>query len=187
MNSKTKKSNKQNSVEHKKKSSQKFLVLSGILFGLFALFLARSPFISIDFDKNVDCGSVNLPPVVPLEGNLKPNHKLEKAVYIGQHVLVGPETIEFDKDGFLYTGLLNGQIVKIDPTNPTEFQIIAQIGTESQEKCKKLKEHPNAECGRPLGLRIKPNTSDLYVADSYLGIFKINLKTGLKTLVLSSS
>ena len=35
---------------------------------------------------------------------------------------------------------------------------------------------PKSICGRPLGLRIVKD--ELYVADAFNGIFKINIKTG---------
>lgn len=67
--------------------------------------------------------------MVPFEGGLKKNEKLKKAQRIQQGVLVGPETIEFNQDGFFYTGLLNGQVVKVDSKNTSNIELIAQMGT----------------------------------------------------------
>ena len=36
----------------------------------------------------------------------------------------------------------------------------------------------NPKCGRPLGLRLDQEKNILYVADSYYGIFKVNILTG---------
>lgn len=73
--------------------------------------------------------------MVPFEGGLKQNEKLKKAKRIQQGVLVGPETIEFDKQGFFYTGLLNGQVVKVDSKNTSNIELIAQMGTLDFKDC----------------------------------------------------
>lgn len=36
-------------------------------------------------------------------------------------------------------------------------------------------------CGRPLGLRFDKKTGDLYIADAYLGLFKVGPEGGLAT------
>lgn len=38
-------------------------------------------------------------------------------------------------------------------------------------------------CGRPLGLRFDKNTGDMYIADAYLGLFKVGPEGGLATLL----
>ena len=48
-------------------------------------------------------------------GNLQINNLLTNAKYIGYKKLRGPETLVFSSNGSMYTGLLNGQIVRIDP------------------------------------------------------------------------
>ena len=55
-----------------------------------------------------------LPGPIPLTGNLKPNNLLSKTQYFAQKKIAGPESIAFDNNGLIYTGLANGQIVQID-------------------------------------------------------------------------
>ena len=40
---------------------------------------------------------------------------------------------------------------------------------------------PKKACGRPLGLRLSKETNELYIADAYSGIFKLDLGTGIIT------
>ena len=42
-------------------------------------------------------------------------------------------------------------------------------------------------CGRPFGLRMKPNTKFLYVADTFYGLVKINVDQKTKKIVLSAN
>ena len=71
-------------------------------------------------------------PVPPLEGNLKPNDKLTKASYIAHKKVFGPETIVFSSNGSMYTGLMNGQIVRVDGEG--NVHKVAQIGPQTDEK-----------------------------------------------------
>ena len=77
-------------------------------------------------------------PGPPLEGNLKPNDKLTKATYIGHKQVFGPETIAFSANGSMYSGLMNGQIVRIDQEG--KVHIVARSGSRPDEKCSKLRE-----------------------------------------------
>jgi hypothetical protein len=109
--------------------------------------------------------------------NLAANTKLEHATYLGLTKLRGPETIVFAPDGSLYTGIMNGQIVRVHKDGV--IQKITQIGDESNETlCNDYGPnlHAHRECGRPLGLRLRENF--LYVADAYYGIIKVNVQTG---------
>jgi hypothetical protein len=65
---------------------------------------------------------------MPFKGKLAPNDKLAQAEYIAQNNLIGPETIVFNFDGLMYTGLTNGHIVRV---NKDEKVVkIAQMGNE---------------------------------------------------------
>jgi sugar lactone lactonase YvrE len=121
-----------------------------------------------------------------LEGNLAANKKLESAQYIGHKALRGPETIVFTNDGTMYTGLMNGQIVRITKTGNIEK--VAQIGEETNETlCNDYGPnlHTNPRCGRPLGLRLVDKT--LYVADGFYGIFSVDITTGAKKKIISAT
>ncbi len=69
----------------------------------------------------------------PLEGNLEPNTRLQSAHYIGHKRLIGPESIVFDSEGNMYTGLTNGQIVKIDKNDRSNIQVVARMGEETND------------------------------------------------------
>ena len=73
----------------------------------------------------------SLPDLIPFEGALKANNLLEKAKYIAHKKVTGPETIVFAKDGNMYTGLMNGQIVKIDVAG--EVHKIVQMGDQTDD------------------------------------------------------
>ena len=70
---------------------------------------------------------------IGLTGNLKPNTLLQNAQYIGEKKLKGPESIVFDDDGNMYTGLANGQIVKVDKNDNSNIQVLARIGDETND------------------------------------------------------
>ena len=77
---------------------------------------------------------------VGLIGNLRPNTLLQNAQYIGEKKLKGPESIAFDNDGNMYTGLANGQIVKVDKNDNSNIQVLARIGDETNDsECSILK------------------------------------------------
>jgi hypothetical protein len=117
-----------------------------------------------------------------MEGNLEVNDKLTKATYLGYKKLAGPETIVFNEKGELFTGLLNGQIARIDE-NGNVHNIIRMGDETNEEICSNYGQNliSNPKCGRPLGIRFEPGTNLLYVADSYLGLFKVDLEKSKKT------
>ena len=78
-----------------------------------------------------------MPPFVPYEGKLSPNEKLTQASYIAQKKIVGPETIVFTNEGDLYTGLMNGDIVRVNKNQ--SITRIARMGNEKDDsKCRKI-------------------------------------------------
>jgi sugar lactone lactonase YvrE len=73
--------------------------------------------------------------------------------------------------GELYTGTVGGQIVKLTGSDPV---VVANItGVE----CQYSGLFDQRKCGRPLGLRFDSKGS-LYVVDAFLGIKKVDVKTG---------
>jgi sugar lactone lactonase YvrE len=76
----------------------------------------------------------------------------------------GPEDVVVGSDGLIYTGLLDGRILGVAPTDGTVREV-AKTG------------------GRPLGLEATTN-GRLLICDSPKGLLELDLKTGvLKTLV----
>lgn len=58
---------------------------------------------------------------------------LTNSKYIGHKKLRGAETIIFSTTGQMFSGLLNGQIVRVDPETNEIFKIV-QIGHETNEE-----------------------------------------------------
>ena len=75
-----------------------------------------------------------MPPFVPYEGKLSPNDKLAHAKYIAHKKIIGPETLVFTKEGHLYTGLVNGYIVRVNKDE--SISKIVRTGNEKDDsKC----------------------------------------------------
>ena len=169
-----------NNKEKKKEIASKYnyYCVYLIIFILPLLFLPIYPYLRID--ANFHANYIKLPESPKFEGNLKENLLLQNAVYFAKDNLVGPETILF-LNNTMYTGLTNGQLVRVDENG--NVHKIVQIG---ERECKDLQSiHSKKECGRPLGLRYKSNF--IYLADGYYGIYKVNLETNEKQVVISAN
>ncbi|XP_074035898.1 adipocyte plasma membrane-associated protein Hemomucin [Leptinotarsa decemlineata] len=118
--------------------------------------------------------SIRLPPTKPLEGKLALNEKLNGVEIWHEGDLLGPEAFA-DFNGELYTSIVGGDIVKLVGN---DIKPVAKTG----KPCKSL--HEESVCGRPLGIRFNKN-GDLFVADAYYGIMKVNVKTGHKEVIIS--
>lgn len=96
------------------------------------------------------------PPVaVALAKDFPLNQNLSEHILICQQCGQGPEDMTFDQDGALWTGLENGDIVKLPPPYfSSTHQVIANTG------------------GRPLGLRFD-NQQRLVVADAEKGLIRL--------------
>lgn len=99
-----------------------------------------------------------------LVGSFAKNAKLDNISLIASDQLIGPEDITFDKNGFLYTGLENGRIMRFLPSEPER---IAQFANTQ---------------GRPLGMRFDQQ-GNLIVADAAKGLLQINPSGQIKALV----
>ncbi|KAK8750353.1 hypothetical protein OTU49_014787 [Cherax quadricarinatus] len=110
---------------------------------------------------------------LPLEGPLAKNNKLDAADRIMDGKIVGPESIASRDPEEIFVSLHGGKILRIWGPKFDHFKIVASIGPGCdgpwQEKV----------CGRPLGLRFAPD-GRLLVADSYLGLFVVDVDTGEK-------
>ncbi len=79
--------------------------------------------------------------------------------------LRGPEALILDAQGRLYTGTLDGEVVRVDPRT-SRVETLANTG------------------GRPLGMALSKDERELYVADAHRGILALTLDTRkLRTLV----
>ncbi|KAL3533584.1 hypothetical protein ACH5RR_007105 [Cinchona calisaya] len=93
---------------------------------------------------------------------------------------VGPETLAFDRNGGgPYTGVSDGRIIKWQ-ANESRWINFA-VTTPHRYGCEGPLDHTSTEpkCGRPLGLSFNHNTSDLYIADAYMGLLVVGPNGGL--------
>ncbi|XP_054262872.1 adipocyte plasma membrane-associated protein Hemomucin-like [Macrosteles quadrilineatus] len=111
--------------------------------------------------------SYSLSPPVPLEGALALNDHLNSAEKLFMNEVKGPEHMEV-YNGTLYTTIEGGYVVKIVGE---KIVPVVKFG----QKCDGI--HEPEICGRPLGLSFDGN-QNMYVADAYYGIFKVNLSSG---------
>lgn len=103
-------------------------------------------------------------PVSALEGNFQKNTLLDDVRILAAGNLPEPEDLIFDTEGWLYTGLNDGRIVKFKPDSPNEIIEITNTG------------------GRPLGLRFNAK-GDLIVADTERGLISVSPQGDIEVLV----
>jgi sugar lactone lactonase YvrE len=96
-----------------------------------------------------------------LEEALLPNTRLERAESVGEGI-PGPESLDFNSRGDLYSGTEDGWIVRIK-SGEKKFERVVFTG------------------GRPLGVQFGKNDT-LYICDSYKGLLAWDEKNGLRTL-----
>uniref|UniRef100_A0A2A4JI12 Strictosidine synthase conserved region domain-containing protein n=1 Tax=Heliothis virescens TaxID=7102 RepID=A0A2A4JI12_HELVI len=121
--------------------------------------------------------TINVTPMQPRVGPLATNGALNNAGKAYDGKLLGPEAFQVHK-GELYTSLATGEIVKLTPEGHVTF--VTSVG----QPCSGSIMHEHI-CGRPLGFVIDERTEVLYVADAYYGIWKVDLKTNKKQLLVS--
>ena len=91
------------------------------------------------------CHFVLLSPAPSWTGPLQPNDKLNLVDKLLENQLKGPESFASRDDGYLYTGLISGLIVRIDTVALTA-EPVAKIGRPCEEQ------YQEETCGRPLGI-----------------------------------
>ncbi|XP_049776721.1 adipocyte plasma membrane-associated protein Hemomucin-like [Schistocerca cancellata] len=117
----------------------------------------------------------SVPPYMPFEGPLQLNDRLNNAEHLFVDLLKGPEAFAVH-NGEIYTGIHGGEVVKIVNNSLVH---VAKFG----KPCGGYWEE--SICGRPLGLKFDKH-GNLYVADTYYGLFKVNIETGLVTKLVSA-
>jgi sugar lactone lactonase YvrE len=93
------------------------------------------------------------PPAPEMVGPYEPNDLLSGATRLLEGIGIGPEDVAFDHQGRLYTGFMDGRIVRT-PVSGGQVEVFA--GTE----------------GRPLGM-VFDGVGNLIVADAGLGLLEI--------------
>lgn len=106
------------------------------------------------------------PAAPPLAGETAPNHDLEAAELLFAGALRGPETIVADAAGRVYTGTLDGRVLRIDLASG-RVETLAVTG------------------GRPLGMRLDRD-GRLLVADAVRGLLAVAPDGRLATLATSA-
>jgi sugar lactone lactonase YvrE len=102
------------------------------------------------------------PPKPPLTGVLAPNDRLASAEQLAVGLVDGPEDIEVDTAGRVFTGTADGKVLRIDPDGT--------VTTLAQTD------------GRPVGLCMAPD-GNLIVADSARGVLSIDPAGNITVLV----
>uniref|UniRef100_A0A1Y1MAF0 Strictosidine synthase conserved region domain-containing protein n=1 Tax=Photinus pyralis TaxID=7054 RepID=A0A1Y1MAF0_PHOPY len=116
----------------------------------------------------------NLTPVMPFEGALTLNDKLQSTEVWHKGDFNGPEAYGV-YNGELYTSIHGGNVIKLIGES---FVPVVKFG----KQCKGFyQEHI---CGRPLGFQFDKH-GGLYVADAYYGIYKVDMKTGKQLQLIS--
>ena len=95
-------------------------------------------------------------------GPAAPNQRLAAATPVSVAPQVGPEHIEFGPDGRLYTGVLSGAVLRMNPDG-SGIETVVETG------------------GRPLGLAFDPD-GRLVVADAYRGLLRVEPDGGITVL-----
>ncbi|KAL5237931.1 hypothetical protein ACI65C_005341 [Semiaphis heraclei] len=121
-------------------------------------------FTLLPLKDNVTFTEYSVTPQRPLTGPLALNEKLSGVSKLFEGQILGPEGLLY-YNNTLYTTLHYGHVVKIVDN---EIVPVAKFG----KVCDGL--YDEHICGRPLGLNVDKK-GFLYVADSYYGIFKVNL------------
>jgi sugar lactone lactonase YvrE len=127
----------------------------------------------------IDSVAYQPPPKPVLEGPLAPNNLLESAELLALGQVAGPEDLEVDRSGNIYTGTLDGRIVRVDsralgdhglPDSPVQHD----AGASNVKTIA-------ATGGRPLGVAMAPS-GDLIVADAVKGLLSVSPDGRITTL-----
>lgn len=130
-----------------------------IIFLLF--FLSSILFIPIqDDDPVADCEEIVIK-------EFQENDLLVWSTFVTHGEIKGPEDLEFDESGNIYTGSEDGKICKISPSG--SFKVIGRT------------------TGRPLGLKLDKEKKNLIIADAINGLLSLNIDTGVFTILTSES
>lgn len=109
----------------------------------------------------IDAVAFTPSPSMPLQNRLAPNDALQKAHRLADGKVLGPEDVDMDSAGRIYSGTQDGKIIRLDANGePTVF---AETG------------------GRPLGLHFDGN-GNLIVADAWKGLLSIDPQGVVSTL-----
>jgi sugar lactone lactonase YvrE len=141
-----------------------------VLIGLLALVLIAVGYV-LAWPTRIEPEAVTVGPNPGFVGLFQPNEALRSVRWLGEAMGQGPEDVTV-KDGYAYTGLADGRIVRVriggsTSTGPAPIQPVVPGGTV-QPAFEKLAETG----GRPLGLQHDP-FGNIVVADAKKGLLAI--------------
>lgn len=143
-----------------------YLKSVGTVFIYIGLFLALITFIP-GLPPDTEFKEYSITPSRQLDPKVGPKKRLNGVQRLFEGKINCPEGFD-SYNGQLYTGVHGGHVLRIEEDRLVP---IVKFG----EKCDGIwQEH---KCGRPLGLRFDKK-GNLYVVDTYYGIFKVNVATG---------
>ncbi|KAF4519007.1 hypothetical protein B566_EDAN009770 [Ephemera danica] len=96
---------------------------------------------------------------------------LNDVEHLAEGKLRGPAALAV-RDGQLYTGLLGGQVVRVDPDNVEDVVTVTRLG---HPDC--MSELEGEKCGRPMGMQFHTD-GKLYLTDAYHGLYRVDVDTG---------
>nr|XP_012233601.1 PREDICTED: adipocyte plasma membrane-associated protein-like [Linepithema humile] len=111
-----------------------------------------------------------------LDSKVSPKNRLNGAQKLFEKELHGPEDL-VTYNGQLYTGVHGGYVVRVE-----EDRIVPIV--KFGQQCDGIWQEK--KCGRPLGLHFDKK-GNLYVVDTYYGIFKVNVATGEYKNIVNTS
>lgn len=129
---------------------------------IFAYILVALLVYLLFYPVNIEPKAWTPPPAPEMSGVYEPNNKLAAVEKYQTMYGEGPEDIALDPGGYIYTGLLNGKILRFQPdgSNPIVF---AETG------------------GRPLGMAFD-TSGNLIVADAEKGLILVDAEGGILPL-----
>lgn len=151
-----------------------YLKTVGTAFIYVSLVLALITFLP-GIPPNIAFSEYSISPPTKLQGKLASNDRLNAAELLHVGKFKGPESFD-SYNGELYTSIHGGYIVKIDEK---EIKPFVKFGKECDGTWQEDK------CGRPLGLKFDKK-GNLYVVDTYYGIFKVDPSGKYKQIIDTS-
>ena len=146
--------------------------------GLGAILVAMLAYLVL-WPSPIDSVAYQPPPKPVLEGPLTPNRLLESAEFLALGQVAGPEDVEVDRSGTIYSGTLDGRIVVFHEAAGGDYVVPGQPiqHVKGGIEVKTLA----TTGGRPLGIATAPN-GDLIVADAVKGLLSVSPDGRISTL-----
>ncbi|XP_030522508.1 protein STRICTOSIDINE SYNTHASE-LIKE 3-like [Rhodamnia argentea] len=162
---------------------------AGVLAGIFllvALYCGTDPFrhSALSGFPDFEAYKADMPPWSEVPAERDSQNLLQRSEIKFLNQIQGPESIAFDPLGRgPYTGVADGRVLFWDGQAWSDFAYTSPNRSElCNPKPSPLSYLENEHiCGRPLGLRFDKKTGDLYIADAYFGLMKVEPEGGLAT------